>query len=169
MCLYNAKVIKPEEDLICYKIFRRNQRNNRLTTFFNKFIVHENTPLRAFCADEDFIKEHRGHMVETFNGHPVETFDDPMRETYSTYSGVFHCFAEQKDALHFLKTIIPNFYQNCLGDKSNVPVVHKCVIPKESRVVFEGYYDIMPDLPSKSYASSHLIVKEEIGRNEHRY
>lgn len=159
--LHNAKTIQLEEDLICYKIFVKDKITGRLFTLFYRTKVNKNITERAIASARNYVENYTNNILRRYGKHSVEIGYSNFYESFCVYSGTFHSFAKEQDAVHYLKNIIPHLRSDFINE-GETAVIYKCRIPKESTVVFEGKYDIDRNSLIKSYASSDLIIEEEL-------
>ena len=128
MCLEKAIQIKPEKDIICYKIcvFAENR-------FFSPFYYFP-------------------YLLGK-----VEKIGKMGPEIYSSYSADSEMVAIQGDSFHSFKTLrgakgALEIIKKKSGTSTTTNyVILKCVIPKDSKYVYEGLY--YPDTDNKKYVS----------------
>lgn len=146
MCLEKGQLVQLEEDKIVYKwvvsdedvihpVYIPNCK------YYNKKKVNVAKVLN--CSDYTIV-----------NNHKVDAKKSSFNGGFIVSSGVFHSFKDYKDALFNYPAPIHLFPFKHTKRYS----LWKCMIPKESNVVFKGVYDsIYP-----AFASSHLKFVEEI-------
>lgn len=140
MCLFKSKVIKPNEDLVCYKVVRVEDNGNL-------FSPYRLTPYKLNTRMIAVFEKKLDYTEETFNGHLVQ-IDRRLGCGLMVESGAFHSFVHKEDAIEFVTGY----------GKPEVKIqVHKCIIPKDSAVIFLGEFRNMA-----SYASSEIIITNEI-------
>ena len=168
MCLCDAKIIKPEDDLICYKIFREYtcddasvdfekmsmKWNDKIVSYFRNYVFELNRRMVAECSLGDGMKFYMNEV----NGHHY------IQDEYKNVeSGVFHSFKHLYDAAIYLRLLSTQLFYGdsfeslysrifSVNVMQNV-TLRKCIIPKDSNVVLEGDFE-----GSESYASSDIIV-----------
>lgn len=147
MCLTNPKRIFPTEDIMCWKVFLHVQQQGTdpegiddTAKLKSVFFDYEYVPNKRIIAcpfmysDSDLLEE---------NGHLYTVDDDNNVE-----SGVFHSFASIED-------LIEEFRPFLLSEEN--AVIYKCVIPKDSQLVFEGEFGG----GKKCYGSSNIIIFDD--------
>lgn len=156
MCLENAKRIKCEHDIVCYKVAYGGGNGCYITPYNNyEFSLGKNvhTPSIKKGKPALFTFER-----EIFNG--IFNTDG----TLDIESGVFHSFKNKSDAiieLHYLKSFKRRKFVSSPEELNRTLIADfacliECCIPAGS-IVFEGKYG-----ERKSYASNKIIFKKEI-------
>lgn len=140
MCLFNSEVIKPSEDLVCYKVVRVED-NGELVAPYQLSPYKLNTRMTA-------VFEHSWEYEEkVFNGHSVQTYYK-LGLGLMVEGGLFHSFVNKEDVIDFVRRY---------GNPEVKLQIHECIIPKDSGIVFVGKFR-----NRASYASSEIIVTDKI-------
>lgn len=139
MCLLKSEVIKPNEDLVCYKVVRVKA-NGELVSPYRL------TPYKLITRMTAVFNHNVDYKEEVFNGHSVQTLYELGRGLI-VEGGVFHSFVTKEDAIKFVMWF---------GNPEVKIQVHECIIPKDSNVIFLGKFRNMA-----SYASSEIIVTDK--------
>ena len=138
MCLYSAKKVTPEEDILVYKALRIRKRSVNLLN------------IKEYCSPY--------HRDTTWYLHERKDIDAPEPELeYQITPFEGECFKVQGNAFHSfnekMKAIDEAEYLACMHEEPiDNYVVGKFIIPKDSKYVFVGKYS-----GGISYASSSLI------------
>ena len=145
MCLYNPKQISLKKDLIAYKVITITNDNKLLSPYFNDFTWELNQMYSINTQTPDILQKHDLKLIK---------------------GNAFHTFKNLKDAKEFRNhnnTI--NYFHNKLNFGSSQDIkeyaVFKCIIPKSSNFVYEGFNGL-PPLDTPSFASEKLILLEKI-------
>lgn len=139
MCLFKSEVIKPNEDLVCYKVVRVED-NGELVGPYRL------TPYKLNARMTAVFEHNFEYIEETFNGHSVQT-NYKLGCGLMVEGGVFHSFVNKEDAIEFVRRY---------GNPEVKNQVHECIIPKDSDVIFLGEFQNRP-----SYGSSEIIVTDK--------
>ena len=161
MCLHHSRLITPEEDITVYKVLVKQTYRNRPENSYEALVKdsYRNTEALNYNGPEApshtvFFSPYHGTEWEmgvrkrtTRNEESKAALLESARSTGMIGGGAFHSFRDKCDAQSeacYLK-----------GITSDNLVIAKCIIPKDSLYVFEGYYS-----NNACYASSDLIVEE---------
>ena len=133
MCLRNAKQIKQDEDIKCYKVL--------ITATINReYIIR--SPHFSQCAWSMYIPNRIGCA------RPQSFFSQNTGEEY-VEGAAFHTFVNLEDAKKYCKF--------CLAITSWTPRVFECTIPKSSIFLYTG--TLGSDTYSEQcYASEALVI-----------
>lgn len=142
MCLSVPKLITPKKDIVCYKVLKVY--NDKSSVFVSEF--------------QSFHYE-LGHTYSTNKNKPkiVETVPTLCRWKIVIEGDAFHSFKTVMGAKGYCKKY---GYSSSVNDYNYVIV--KCVIPKESKYIYEGDYDNSWGTGYKSYASQMIKPIEVI-------
>ena len=132
MCLWHAVRIKSEEDIICYKLFYKRDSNNILYSLYRRSVYELN-----------HIKNTRAENPQIYCSEFLGV------KTYHIEGSALHSFANYEDAKKYKK--------ECKYHKA---IIVKCIIPKNSKYIYEGVFSDV-----KSYASQKLKPIEIIQEN----
>ena len=154
MCLHYSKLITPEEDITVYKVLVKQTYHYRPETPYEVLAKEpylntlETPPYTVFFSPYHGAEWEIGvRKKATRNEEFKATLLECALSTGLVSCGAFHSFRDKCDAQNeacYLK-----------GITSDDLVIAKCIIPKDSFYVFEGYYS-----NNACYASSDLIVEE---------
>jgi hypothetical protein len=147
MCLYNHKLIKPEEDIVCYKVARR-RKNDKSGRYY--------APFRRGCAYRPESTKYADPKLSPEVVEAHETAGSCLR----LEEGVLHTFKDEHIALEYMAKLY-DYYKGYNGGM--IYAVLECTIPADAEYVFEGFYDsTFYDHALKCYGSSKLNVGKEI-------
>ena len=135
MCLFDIKKINPKKNIICYKVCYFN----RIKECYNSVFMYYNYSL--------------GKTIQIDNQEPFI-----YKNTIS--KGAFHTFKRLSDAKRFAftKQILLHF----INATDREVVILKCIIPKESKYIYEGKCMMMDNVIWSSYASQQLYINSVI-------
>ena len=147
MCLHGHKLIKPEEDIVCYKVAKR-RKNDKSGRYYPPFV-------RGFVYRTESTKYASPELSpEVVEAH--ETAGSSLR----LEEGALHTFKDLHIALEYMAKL-SDYYKGF--NEGMIYVVLECTIPTDTKYVFEGLYDsTFYDHPLKCYGSSKLNVGKEI-------
>lgn len=153
MCIIHARqVIYNQSDIVCYKFFI--EEDDVVRGLYQPFVF------RIGEREEAMLKDvwKCGELMQ-FNGITVEG-ESSVKCGLRVNSGVFHSFTSYNVASLFRKDYVCGGHAFLYID---MPIIkcRKCIIPKDSKVIFRGYTE-MDDFDYESYASSEIIVTNEI-------
>lgn len=162
MCLSNAVLIDPpHEDITVYKLFIETK-DGRILSVFREYEFMPNTKLSAECDYDEYgwlarrVKKFRNTDIM------VTMVPDESEGISKIYSGVFHALRYLEDAVKLFSTFIA---EDAFGKMINGEMtIRKCIIPKDSDVIFLGKYN-----QSESYGSKNIIVTDEITHKYSKY
>lgn len=157
MCLYGAKQITANDDLVCYKLVARNKETGELKSPFVCTNLTANERLTATWYSGK-------NIAWKFNGHEVD-ISSLCNGIEMVNGGCFHSFRFKDQAFDFLWNDVPLHYDHIKDDAYEL-VVYECIIPKDSKVIFSGLFPIRDDRGHFSFASSEIIIKEEVKAEE---
>lgn len=172
MCLYAAKRINPQEEIVCYKVLYKSSAGgvydkdpDNWDIMYSPYYgsrYHMNHTKYTKCEGE-VVNGH--YVVNTQENIDVSFLGDrPCTSTTSFKSipckvihGALHSFKNVEDAMHMADML--------LGNYDNTFVV-KCVIPKTSKYAYEGFSEIgaTGEKFAPSYASQKLKPIEIVKR-----
>ena len=140
MCLYSAKKVTPEDDILVYKALRVTKRSENLLT------------IKEYCSPYHW--ETRWHSRERKD---IDASEPELVRQASLFEGeyfriqgnAFHSFKDKEKALEEA-----GYLEYMHDEPVGVYVVGEFIIPKDSRYVYEGSYS-----GSVSYASSSLVFR----------
>lgn len=153
MCLTHAtQLISVQSDIVCYKFFIEH--DDVVRGLFHPFVFHIGEREEAMLRNA-----WRCDGLMQFNGIAIDG-ESNAEHGLCVNSGVFHSFNSYDDAKAYYKNYI--FLGRCFLHLV-MPTVkcRKCIIPKDSKVIFRGYTEV-DDFEYESYASSEIIVTNEI-------
>lgn len=136
MCLLvdSSNILVAEDDIVCYKVFEVNLKTGKLNTFFQHFQMNWDQVYTRLRSNSLWYVPHRhGYIVD---------------------KGYFHSFKED-DAFKF-GLLVCYYYFAHLSTTTRIPVIAKCIIPKNTKYYvgkYNGEYD--------SYASKSIIIQKE--------
>lgn len=149
MCLSNAKIISPNEDLVCYKVCLVADR--KVFSPYQYFPLKIGKRLKAFYdIDGVFSDEEISINGHKFEGRKYQNIEEDL---YLAEGGVFHSFVKKEDAFSHIQQ---NFGKWAWR-------IYECIIPKDSKLVLKGYFDSVNLYDS--YGSSEIILKEPVFEN----
>lgn len=162
MCLSNAVLIDPpHEDITVYKIFIETK-DGKTRSIFREYEFMLNERLSAECDYDEYGWLARRAKKFRNTDIMVTLVSDESEEISKIYSGVFHSFRYLEDAVKILSTLVA---EDAYGKMINGEVtIRKCIIPKDSDVIFLGKYN-----QSESYGSKNIIVTDEITHKYSKY
>jgi len=134
MCLLidSPNILVAENDIICYKVFKVSPKTGKLNTYFQHFQMNWDQVYTKLRSNRPLYRPiHRGYVVD---------------------KGYFHSFKED-DAFNFCLLVCYYYYANQL---SGIPIIAKCIIPKNTKY-YIGKYNSKFD----SYASKSIIIQKE--------
>ena len=138
MCLYSAKKITPEDDILVYKALRVRKRNENLLT------------IKEYCSPYHwdtvwYFRERKD--IDASQPDLLPHVSPFGRDYYKIQGDAFHSFKDKERALEEA-----GYLEHMHDEPVGVYVVGEFIIPKDSRYVYEGVY-----CASVSYASSSLV------------
>lgn len=142
MCLRNAKKIEPAGDITCYKV---------VVPFVNKKDGDRIDYSSPYQSRKKWVL---GKMSTIGKRNHPEIYRMEDDKTMVIYRGAYHSFVNKLDAINFCK----HYYATSL-------VVLECIIPKDSKYVYEGEFTTWT-CTYKSYASHKLKPIREVFRNQ---
>lgn len=160
MCLLNAKLIeKPEQDIICYKIFRdcdplelRGVPFDVTMSLYRDYQFVIGYKMTAHCDYGEAFAYDRKNVYRINNTDVALEYADLERGVLGNVtSGVFHSFKILDDAINYFR------FARLLFDKNDPTfTIRECIIPKDSDVIFLGMFH-----GKESYGSSNIIVTDK--------
>ena len=129
MCLNKAVRIKPEKDIVCYKLFYKRDSDNTL------YSLYKGSPYKL------------NNTKNTRKSKPnLYCFEFLGEKTYDVFESALHSFANYEDTKFFKEDA--GIFKNIKSIKS---IIVKCIIPKSSEYIYEGTFRGV-----KAYASQKL-------------
>lgn len=138
MCLYSAKKVTPEEDILVYKVLRIRKRSVNLLN------------IKEYCSPYHwdtvwYLRERKD--IDASEPELVRQVSMFEGEYFRIQGNAFHSFKNKEKAMEEA-----GYLELMLDEPEGVYVVGEFIIPKDSRYVYEGSYS-----GSVSYASSSLV------------
>lgn len=141
MCLYSAKNITHEDDILVYKVLRVTKQSEKLSNVKEYCSPYHRDTTWHFRERKD-IDASEPELVR----HESVFFEE---ECFEIKGKAFHSFKDKEKALEEAY-----FIALMRDEPEDVYIVGEFIIPKDSRYVYEGLY-----YGSVSYASSSLIFQ----------
>lgn len=162
MCLLSAKLIeKPEQDLICYKIFRdcdplelRGVPFDVTMSLYRDYQFVIGYSMTAHCDYGEAFECDRKNIYRINNTYVSLEYPDIERDILGNVtSGVFHSFKTLEGAVKCYRSNLHYLLTGLMIGKDPLMTIRECIIPKDSDVIFLGMFQ-----GQESYGSSNIIV-----------
>jgi len=165
MCLKNAKKIKTDKDIVCYKVLLyRSDMDSLWSPFYNKceWEVGKRYDIEIPTKEELDEFDRIGKTDEEF---PVYTRNcSYLRDSgfvevaeKSVHNFAYHSYRDSLSAAILCRAFNSGLRNNFTDRKY---VVARCTIPKDSKYIFEGSTGSGSEEKENGYASQSLIIND---------
>ena len=138
MCLVDCNKIEKKDDIICYKVVK-NLNDVTFSSPFKSATIWE-------IGKQKEIKNTSISNLKKYSLYKQKVITNS--HMHKIYGCAYHTFTTEEEAFDYIM-ILKTIYATKFS-------VLKCVIPKSSKYVYKGTFQIAEDVKYKSYASQKL-------------